>query len=136
MTADEFLDKLQEQALVPADVVASLRQQVANSIRIVSPETLAKLLVDKKRLTHEQAHQLISGRAMKADGDDLLLAPLDDELRLAPLGDGAQKPKGASNKATGNAAPVAKSAAPASPKANPAPAAATPAPSAKPARAA
>ncbi len=94
MTADEFLDKLEQRALVPGDVVASLRQQVAKSLRIVPPESLAKLLVDKKRLTHDQAQQLISGRVAKIEDEELLLAPLDDELRLAPLNDGPRpKPK-------------------------------------------
>ncbi len=95
MTADEFLDKLEQQALVPGDVVASLRQQVAKSLRIVPPESLAKLLVDKKRLTHDQAQQLISGRGPKVEDEELLLAPLDNELRLAPLDDGS-KPKATS----------------------------------------
>ena len=105
MTADEFLDKLEQQALVPADVVASLRQQVAKSIRIVSPETLAKLLVNKKRLSHDQAHQLISSRGPKIEDEELLLAPLDDELRLAPLDDGS-KPKTATGGGPAKAAPA------------------------------
>ncbi len=93
MTADEFLNVLEQRKLVPTEVIATLRQQVQKSIKIISAEAVAKLLVEKKRLTASQMDELLKGApgpARVAD-DDFGLAPLDDPFGLAPIDEPAPK---------------------------------------------
>src|SRR5205085_2771908 len=57
---------------------------VAKSLKIVTPESLAKLLVEKKWLTAAQAKQLLhepSPAPARPPDDEMLLAPLEDELK-------------------------------------------------------
>jgi outer membrane protein assembly factor BamB len=129
MTAQEFLDQLQERAWVPGEVIASLRKQVAASAKPVAPETLANLLINKQRLTTAQAKQLLAAKAQipqpaakaqpaapQLSEEDLgLLSLFEEELGLAPLDDETAKPFGASpatkpaqTKVAPAAAPVAK----------------------------
>ena len=83
MTAEEFIDILEQRALLPASAIGSLRQFVAKSLKIVTPESLAGLLVEKGRLTSEQAEQLLkpASAAPAAADDEFSLAPLDDPPR-------------------------------------------------------
>ncbi len=81
MTAAELLDVLESRALLPGDVLTTLRQQVERSIKIVTPESLAKLLVGKGLITSFQAEQLlaIAKPATSNFDEEMSLAPLDDD---------------------------------------------------------
>ena len=100
MTAQEFLDQLQERAWVPGEVIASLRKQVAASAKPVTPETVANLLINKQRLTTAQAKQLLVAKvqapqpaakaqpaARRLSEEDLGLPSLfEEELGLRAVG--------------------------------------------------
>ncbi len=114
MTAEEFIDALEERSLVSPEAIGSLRQFVAKSLKIVTPESLAKLLVDKKWLTLAQAKQLLQPAkpppAARPIDDEMMLAPLDDMPRKAPAAQAATAGKApAKAKPPAAAAPVAKS---------------------------
>lgn len=87
MTAEEFIDRLDGRGSLSPDAIASLRQFVAKSLKIVTPESLANLLIEKKWLTAAQAKQLlhvpppVPARPVQ---DEFSLAPLDDEPRKMP----------------------------------------------------
>jgi outer membrane protein assembly factor BamB/TolA-binding protein len=101
-TADEFLNDLAERDLVPAEIVASLRRQVASSAKPVAAATLAKLLTDKGQLTAAQAQRILGGaaapagqpapRPAKAVAKSPAPMPADDLAGLAPLDDGGLMP--------------------------------------------
>jgi hypothetical protein len=85
MTADELIDVLEQQALLPPDAIVTLRQFVIRSLKIVTPESLAKLLIDKRWLSPAQAKRLLKEEAIKA------AAPIVDDLGLAPLDEPPEK---------------------------------------------
>ena len=81
MLANQFIDRLERLGLLDQEIIAALRQQLAEGGSRVTPEAVAKLLVDNGQLTHFQATKLIgelrSGEYVEpADesGDDLHLA--------------------------------------------------------------
>jgi hypothetical protein len=78
MTADELIDVLAQQALLPPNAIDTLRQFVDKSLKIVTPESLVKLLIDKRWLTPAQAKKLLSEQNIKT------VAPVVDEFGLAP----------------------------------------------------
>ena len=82
MTADELITNLEQRALLPPDAIVTLRQFVAKSLKIVTPESLVELLIAKRWLSLSQAKQLLKqGTAAPASTtivDDLGLAPLDE----------------------------------------------------------
>jgi outer membrane protein assembly factor BamB len=59
MSATKVLDLAEQQALLEPKVIADLRRQVADSKFIVTPEALAKVLVDNGHLTAFQARKLV-----------------------------------------------------------------------------
>ncbi|MBX9791817.1 MAG: protein kinase [Pirellulales bacterium] len=59
---DEFLDHLDTSQLVPAALVAKLRQRVADARQAVDPRTVGKYLIDHGKLTTWQVNQLLAGR--------------------------------------------------------------------------
>ncbi len=92
MTADEFLNQLEKRSLLPADVLTSLRQQLGKSLKIREADSIAELLVSKKHLTPAQVEQILKPpQSAPLDDDDFGLAPLDEELMLAPLDDAPKK---------------------------------------------
>jgi len=127
MTAEEFLSDLARQNLVPAEIIESLRRQVAKSAKPVAPQTLAKLLVDKGHLTAVQSQRLLGAAPAPAaakkpapaaleplgPADDLGLTPLDDLLTPLPPEPAAAPAK----PAAAPAKPAAKAASPAKPAA-------------------
>jgi outer membrane protein assembly factor BamB len=81
-TAQEFLDLLVGQHLVPPEVLESLRKQVAKAARPVSPGTLARLLVDHGHLTEAQGERL-AGMSLPASKKS---ASHSGVLGLEPIG--------------------------------------------------
>jgi hypothetical protein len=61
--ATELLNELQKKGLVPDEIIASLRTQVAKSSKPVAPQTITKLLVEKGHLTPPQAQKLLGAPA-------------------------------------------------------------------------
>ena len=60
MSASKVLDLAERQGLLEPKVISELRQQVADSKFVVTPEAIAKVLVDHGHLTAFQARRLIS----------------------------------------------------------------------------
>lgn len=132
MTAEQFLQRLEQDRLVKADVLASLRGQVQKSAKPVAAATIAKLLVDKGILTAQQSQSLLTAAPAATAQPAKLSDPLDDLLGFAPLDDdpapnptpaakpaaaaqpAAQKPKPTASAPVKKsaAAPAAKAAAP------------------------
>ena len=82
MHAKKFIDMLEQQELLEADVLTELRRQVAESKTNVRPETIAKLLVENGQLTRFQASKLIA--SLQEDlGIVQEVARPSDELGLA-----------------------------------------------------
>ena len=57
MLAEKFIDRLQRQGLLEEKVIAELREQIADSRFVITPEAVAKLLVDNGHLTTFQARK-------------------------------------------------------------------------------
>ena len=60
MSATKVLDLAEKQGLLEPKVIADLRKQVAESRFVVTPEALAKVLVDHEHLTPFQARKLVA----------------------------------------------------------------------------
>lgn len=67
MTAEKVLDMAQRQGLLDSKVIAELRKQVAESKFVVTPEAIAKILVDHGHLTAFQARKLVAA-ALEEEG--------------------------------------------------------------------
>ena len=68
MFAEQFIDRLEQQGLLDAKVVAELRRRVAKiKDKKVTPEAIAKFLVDKGHLTRFQATKLVNDVTPRAD---------------------------------------------------------------------
>lgn len=83
MLANELIDRLERLGLLDQEIIEALREQLAQGGTRVTPEAVAKLLVDNGQLTHFQATKLIgelrSGQYDTAsDSSDDLTAGLDD----------------------------------------------------------
>ena len=65
-TATDLLNELANKDLVPGEVVASLRAQVAKAARPVPPQQITKLLVEKGHLTAAQAQKLLGAAPASA----------------------------------------------------------------------
>ena len=92
MLANELIDRLERLGLLDQEIIEALREQLEQGGTRVTPEAVAKLLVDNGQLTHFQATKLIgelrSGQyeetpAAAASGDADLTAGLDD-LEMVP----------------------------------------------------
>ncbi|MEZ6137310.1 MAG: hypothetical protein R3C53_20675 [Pirellulaceae bacterium] len=77
--AKKFIDLLESQQLLSEEIVSELRRQVAESKSKLSPELLAKLLVDNGHLTKFQATKIISQFSEPADNDPVTVSN-EDEL--------------------------------------------------------
>ncbi len=102
MSAEEFLNRLEQSGVLAASVIASLRSQVSRSPKPISADQLAKLLVNKGKLDQAQAQQLLaqapaaqpaataSGGLTPLTADDLLTpvspAPAAPAPQVAPGG--------------------------------------------------
>ncbi|WP_153559155.1 outer membrane protein assembly factor BamB family protein [Roseimaritima sediminicola] len=89
MLANELIDLLERRGLLDQEIIEALRDQLAQSGRKVTPETVAKLLVDNEHLTRFQATKLIGelrageyGQAADADEAETIAGALADDLQL------------------------------------------------------
>lgn len=98
MLANELIDRLERLGLLDQEIIEALREQLEQGGTRVTPEAVAKLLVDNNQLTHFQATKLIgelrSGEyeqtaeaTSQADDDlaDLDLVPEEDESEEAEV---------------------------------------------------
>jgi outer membrane protein assembly factor BamB len=88
MSATKVLDLAEKQGLLDAKVIADLRRQVAESKYIVTPEAIAKVLVDHEHLTPFQARKLVATALGEPPPDEppkktRIGPPVPDELTLA-----------------------------------------------------
>ncbi|TWU34512.1 outer membrane protein assembly factor BamB family protein [Novipirellula artificiosorum] len=90
MLANELIDRLERRGLLDQEIIEALREQLEQGTR-VTPEAVAKLLVDNGQLTRYQATKLIGeirsgeyeeeeeSEEAAAGFDDLGIVPEDDE---------------------------------------------------------
>lgn len=83
--AKEFIDLLRSQDLLSPDILEELRRQVSDSKSRLTPELLAKLLVDNGHLTKFQATKLIAEVRDQAAANDQSTdsEDIDEELGFA-----------------------------------------------------
>jgi outer membrane protein assembly factor BamB len=73
MSASKVLDLAERQGLLDAKAIGELRKQVAESKFVVTPEAVAKLLVDKGLLTAFQARRLVASALEEANAESAAL---------------------------------------------------------------
>ncbi len=90
MLANELIDRLERLGLLDQEIIEALREQLEQGGTRVTPEAVAKLLVDNGQLTHFQATKLIGElRSGQYEGDDQAVEEADltagiDELDIVP----------------------------------------------------
>jgi outer membrane protein assembly factor BamB len=92
MMVEQFIDRLAQQGLLDKSVIDELRRKVAKvKGKKVTPEAIAKYLVDRGHLTRFQATKLVNEfTSLPEGGDETGAKSKSDELRLAP----ASEPSG------------------------------------------
>jgi outer membrane protein assembly factor BamB len=75
MSASKVLDLAERQGLLDAKAIGELRKQVAESKFVVTPEAVAKILVDKGQLTAFQARRLVASALEEATGGNATAEP-------------------------------------------------------------
>lgn len=75
MSASKVLDLAERQGLLDAKAIGELRKQVAESKFVVTPEAVAKILVDKGQLTAFQARRLVASALEEADSTNAPAEP-------------------------------------------------------------
>ena len=118
MTAEEFVDQLEQSDLLPREVVEKIRKQIGSARRPLNPQAVAKWLVDKGHLTAFQVKRLLPEEP-PAETQSEQTPPAEDELGLAPLEEDEPKTPAAKKepppkKKPKKSAPVEKVQAPAS----------------------
>ncbi|MEM6688357.1 MAG: PQQ-binding-like beta-propeller repeat protein [Planctomycetota bacterium] len=87
MHAKEFIDLLEKQGLLDQEIIEALRQQLDQGGGRITPEAVAKLLVDNGQLTSFQASKLItdlrSGKTAAAMGEEQLTAGIEGGANIA-----------------------------------------------------
>lgn len=82
--ANKFIELLESKQLLSDEVIVELRRQVAESKVKLSPELIAKLLVDNGHLTKFQASKLIAELSTQPAKPSVPSVTVDPELGLAP----------------------------------------------------
>ena len=82
MLANQLIDRLERLGLLDQEIIVALRQQLAEGGARVTPEAVAKLLVDNGQLTHFQATKLI-GELRSGDYVDETTGGATAEIGLA-----------------------------------------------------
>lgn len=91
--AKQFIDNLEAKHLLSPDIVEELRRQVAESKTRLTPELLAKLLVDNGHLTKFQATKLIEEIKTPAEDESASNGDANDELGFAPEAESEAEPE-------------------------------------------
>lgn len=81
--AKQFIESLVSQQLLAPEIVEELRRQIAESKTRLTPELLAKLLVDNGHLTKFQATKLIA-EVRDSEGPTEVDDSGEEELGFAP----------------------------------------------------
>ncbi|SMP56526.1 Outer membrane protein assembly factor BamB, contains PQQ-like beta-propeller repeat [Neorhodopirellula lusitana] len=85
MLANELIDRLERRGLLDQEIIEALRQQLSEGGARVTPEAVAKLLVDNGQLTKFQASKLI-GELRSDDYDDAEdVVELTDDMEVMEL---------------------------------------------------
>ena len=88
MLANELIDRLERLALLDQEIIEALREQLEQGGTRVTPEAVAKLLVDNGQLTRFQATKLIgelrSGQYDDDAGVEVVEVAEVDELGILP----------------------------------------------------
>src|SRR5437763_6911890 len=82
----KVLDLAEQQGLLDVKAIAELRRQVAESKFIVTPEAIAKVLVDHGHLTPFQARKLVS-QAVGPEPEPPVPAPVQRPVKKEPVED-------------------------------------------------
>ncbi|WP_372721393.1 PQQ-binding-like beta-propeller repeat protein [Novipirellula sp.] len=92
MLANELIDRLERGGLLDQEIIEALREQLEQGTR-VTPEAVAKLLVDNGQLTRFQATKLI-GELRSAEyaqpGDEVADVAVMDDLAILPEEEGEE----------------------------------------------
>lgn len=86
MLANELIDRLERRGLLDQEIIEALREQLTEGGARVTPEAVAKLLVDNGQLTRFQATKLI-GELRSSDYDDgdvVEVVEAEDDLTAMP----------------------------------------------------
>ncbi|MFG0288955.1 MAG: PQQ-binding-like beta-propeller repeat protein [Rhodopirellula sp. JB044] len=86
MLANELIDRLERRGLLDQEIIEALREQLTEGGARVTPEAVAKLLVDNGQLTRFQASKLI-GELRSSDYDDgeaVEVVDAEDDLTALP----------------------------------------------------
>ena len=87
MLANELIDRLERLGLLDQEIIEALREQLEQSGTRITPEAVAKLLVDNGQLTHFQATKLI-GELRSGEYDESPTAKSEDSDLTAGLDEG------------------------------------------------
>ena len=77
MLANELIDRLERLGLLDQEIIEALREQLEQSGTRITPEAVAKLLVDNGQLTHFQATKLI-GELRSGEYEEPVAESTDD----------------------------------------------------------
>ncbi len=77
MLANELIDRIERLGLLDQEIIEALREQLEQSGTRITPEAVAKLLVDNGQLTHFQATKLI-GELRSGEYDEPVVAENQD----------------------------------------------------------
>jgi outer membrane protein assembly factor BamB len=83
ISTDDFIDLLEQQKLVKANVAQQLRAKAKQGDSRITPKSILKYLVKKELITREQAKELLETTLVvseKAESSILGLTPLTDEV--------------------------------------------------------
>ena len=89
MLANELIDRLERLGLLDQEIIEALREQLEQSGTRITPEAVAKLLVDNGQLTHFQATKLI-GELRSGEYDEPPAAKSEDSDLTAGFEEGGE----------------------------------------------
>ncbi|MCM2373327.1 outer membrane protein assembly factor BamB family protein [Aporhodopirellula aestuarii] len=83
MLANELIDRLERRGLLDQEIIEALREQLTEGGARVTPEAVAKLLVDNGQLTRFQATKLI-GELRSNDDEAVEVVEAEEDLTALP----------------------------------------------------
>lgn len=82
MLANELIDRLERRGLLDQEIIEALREQLTEGGARVTPEAVAKLLVDNGQLTRFQATKLIGELRSDDYEDDAEVVEVEEDLTM------------------------------------------------------